>query len=66
MSQMCSTLEGKLQHYESLINSKTNTEPDSKNESLSSKLLKVLKFLMKLLMSFVQVCDLLMLKTLKK
>ena len=55
VSQMCSTLEGKLQHYENLINSTTNTEAESsKNESFSLKVLKVLKFLMKLLMSFVQ------------
>ena len=55
MSQMCSTLEGKLQNYENLNKSKANTQ---ENES-SSKLLKVLRFLIKLLMSFVQVCYLL-------
>ncbi|CAB4007963.1 Hypothetical predicted protein, partial [Paramuricea clavata] len=54
VSQMCFTLERKLQNYENLINTKDSTELHSTNESLSSKLLKVLKFLIKLLISFVQ------------
>ncbi|XP_028394790.1 uncharacterized protein C1orf112-like [Dendronephthya gigantea] len=54
VSQMCATIKVRLQSFENLTDSKDNAEADLTNESSSLKFLKILKFLFKLLINFVQ------------
>lgn len=54
ISQLCCTLEGKLENYANHLKNQEQTGQSQQGVSLSSKLLKVLKFLSKLLINFVQ------------